>query len=109
MWFIFPQATGLGHSDTSLRYSIKSAAEARAYVDHPVLGPRLLECTLALNRLRAATANEIFGPIDAKKLQSSMTLFMRARPQEPAFAAVIDRYFDGKPDARTDRWLAHYR
>lgn len=108
MWFIFPQAAGLGHSETSLRYSIASAAEARAYVDHPVLGPRLLECMLALNRLRAGTADEIFGRIDAMKLRSSMTLFMRACPQEPAFAAVIDRYFGGKPDARTDRWLAHH-
>jgi uncharacterized protein (DUF1810 family) len=108
MWFVFPQTAGLGHSETSRRYSITSLSEARAYVDHPVLGARLLECTRAVCGLEAVSADEIFGPIDAMKLRSSMTLFMRACPEESGFAAIIDRYFDGKPDARTDEWLASH-
>lgn len=108
MWFIFPQVAGLGHSETSRRYSIASLSEARAYLDHSVLGPRLLECVRTVCRLGARNADTIFGSIDAMKLQSSMTLFMRARPEEPSFAGIIDDYFGGTPDARTDEWLASH-
>lgn len=108
IWFIFPQASGLGRSATSRRYAITSLAEARAYLEHPVLGARLLEATQALTGDADSTIEEILGPVDAIKLRSSMTLFMAARPQEPSFAAVIDRYFDGEPDARTLEWLVSH-
>ena len=106
MWFVFPQIAGLGQSETSRRYAIRTLDEANAYLDHPILGPRLIECARALCELRARSAQDIFGPVDAQKLRSSMTLFMRARPTEAAFAAVIDRYFDGEPDRATDERLA---
>ncbi len=105
MWFIFPQAAGLGHSAMSRRYAIASLEEAVAYVQHPLLGPRLIECAGIVQRARAPSAEEIFGPLDAGKLQSSMTLFMRAAPAEPVFAGVLERYFDGAPDPASDRLL----
>jgi uncharacterized protein (DUF1810 family) len=101
MWFVFPQLDGLGASPTARHYAIASLDEARAYLAHPVLGPRLVECA----RLAAAVADggaaEVFGYPDDLKLRSSMTLFARAAPDEPAFAAVLDRYFGGEPDPRT--------
>jgi uncharacterized protein (DUF1810 family) len=106
MWFIFPQIAGLGSSPTSQRYAIGSLAEARAYLGHPVLGPRLRECTQLVLDSDAATAEQIFGPIDARKLRSSMTLFHRAAPDEPLFSAVLERFFDGRPDERTDARLS---
>jgi uncharacterized protein (DUF1810 family) len=105
MWFIFPQVAGLGQSPTSRRYAITSLAEARAYLGHPVLGPRLLECARAVAAHTGVSAVRIFGGIDARKLQSSMTLFLRADPAEPVFQEVLDRYFDGTPDPATDRLL----
>jgi uncharacterized protein (DUF1810 family) len=105
MWFVFPQLAGLGASETSRRYSISSLQEARAYLDHALLGPRLLECARTLGSLGGRTAEEIFGTVDALKLHSSMTLFMRARASEPAFGAVLERYFDGVPDSLTDELL----
>src|SRR4051795_13695484 len=93
MWFVFPQIAGLGYSEMSRRYAIGSLEEARAYLEHPVLGPRLLESTRALTELSGPTAEEIFGPVDAMKLRSSMTLFERAAPAEPVFREVLDRYF----------------
>ena len=105
MWFVFPQLAGLGRSETSRRYSISSLQEARAYLDHTLLGPRLLECAHTLSSLSGRTAQEIFGEVDALKLRSSMTLFMRARAGEPAFGAVLARYFDGIPDSLTDELL----
>src|ERR1700685_1606810 len=78
MWFVFPQIAGLGQSETSRRYAIASRAEAAAFLQHALLGPRLIECAHILEVSRALSAAEIFGPIDAKKLQSCMTLFMRA-------------------------------
>ena len=78
MWFVFPQISGLGQSATSRRYAIASLDEARAYLQHPVLGPRLIECATAVDNVRNRGAAEIFGGIDARKLQSSMTLFLRA-------------------------------
>jgi uncharacterized protein (DUF1810 family) len=99
MWFVFPQIAGLGYSPMSQRFAITSLDEARAYLAHPVLGPRLIACTALVADNRARTAEEIFGGIDAQKLHSSMTLFAAAAPDEPAFARVLDRYFDGAPDA----------
>jgi uncharacterized protein (DUF1810 family) len=108
MWFVFPQIAGLGQSATSRRYAISSLAEARAYIEHPVLGPRLEECSRALAERTGASARDIFGGIDAMKLRSSMTLFHRADPDNPLFSEVLDRYFGGEPDAATDRLLDAY-
>ena len=105
MWFVFPQIAGLGQSATSRRYAISSLDEARAYVEHPVLGPRLAECVRALIERPDASARDIFGGIDAMKLRSSMSLFHRADPDNPLFIAVLDRYFGGEPDVATDRLL----
>jgi uncharacterized protein (DUF1810 family) len=105
MWFVFPQRAGLGHSEMSRRYAIASAAEARAYVEHPVLGPRLVECSEALLVHENVAAEEILGAIDAVKLRSSMTLFAAVAPEQPAFARVLERYFDGEADGSTSRWL----
>ncbi len=105
MWFVFPQVAGLGRSATSARFAISSLDEARAYLGHPVLGPRILECTRLVVTSRAADAAAIFGPVDAQKLQSSVTLFARADPGQPLFGQVLDRYFDGIADAQTDRRL----
>lgn len=105
MWFIFPQIAGLGQSPTSRKYAISSLAEAKAYVVHPVLGPRLFDCSWAVAGHTGLSAVRIFGGIDARKLQSSMTLFLRAAPDQPVFQEVLDRYFDGNPDPATDRLL----
>jgi uncharacterized protein (DUF1810 family) len=105
MWFVFPQRAGLGQSETSRRYAIASAAEARAYLDHPVLGPRLVECAEALLEHEVGSAEEILGGVDAVKLRSSMTLFAAVAPEQPVFQRVLDRYFDGEPDGSTERWL----
>ena len=106
MWFVFPQIAGLGQSPTSRRYAISSLAEARAYLDHPVLGPRLIECARVLIALPGPSAQDVFGGIDAMKLRSSMTLFARADPANPVFAQVLDAYFGGVPDEATERLLA---
>jgi uncharacterized protein (DUF1810 family) len=105
MWFVFPQLEGLGRSPTARRFAIRSLAEARAYADHPVLGPRLLECAEAVSAAPGATAEQVMGEVDAVKLRSSMTLFARAAPEHPQFAAVLDRFFGGRPDGETDRLL----
>lgn len=105
MWFVFPQLAGLGRSDMAQRYALSGLAEARAYLDHPVLGPRLVECARALTDLLGDDAVRVLGQVDALKLRSSMTLFRRAAPQEPVFGAVLDQYFDGADDeATTRRW-----
>ena len=101
MWFIFPQIAGLGRSAMAQRYAIASLAEAQAYVAHPVLGPRLLECARVLTEREGTSADAVFGGIDAVKLRSSMTLFARAAPDEPVFRAVLDQYFDGAFDQAT--------
>jgi uncharacterized protein (DUF1810 family) len=106
IWFVFPQVAGLGRSPTSQHYAIDSVGEARAYVDHPVLGPRLRECAAAILAVGGRSAEEILGSIDAVKLRSSMTLFHRAAPDEPLFRQVLDRYYDGRPDRATDELLA---
>jgi uncharacterized protein (DUF1810 family) len=105
MWFVFPQLAGLGRSSMAKMYAISSLAEARAYLNHPVLGPRLLEATSVVADRSGSTAEEIFGSIDAMKLRSSMTLFARAAPDEPLFQHVLERYFDAIPDEETDRRL----
>jgi len=105
MWFVFPQIAGLGQSSTSRTYGISSLEEARAYLSHPVLGPRLLECAGIVADLEGLTAQEIFGGIDAMKLRSSMTLFARADPANPVFGRVLDAYFGGAPDEATERLL----
>ncbi len=107
MWFVFPQIAGLGQSPISRRFAISSLDEARAYLAHPILGPRLTESARALTQLPAGSAEQIFGGIDALKLRSSMTLFARAAPGEPLFAQVLDRYFGAQADDATDRLLAH--
>ena len=101
MWFVFPQVAGLGRSATAQHYALSGLDEARAYLSHPVLGPRLRECAQVLLRLENADAAGVFGPVDAQKLRSSMTLFAVAAPDEPVFAQVLDTYFDGEQDALT--------
>ena len=106
MWFIFPQVAGLGRSEVSRYYAIGSLDEARAYLAHPVLGPRLRECARALLGIEGRSAERILGGIDALKLRSSMTLFLRADPVEPVFREVLERYYDGRADEATDALLA---
>jgi uncharacterized protein (DUF1810 family) len=101
MWFVFPQIVGLGASATSRRFAISSLAEARAYLEHPILGPRMVECVLILAAAGGRSVTEIFGPVDAVKLRSSMTLFAAAAPDEPAFGDVLEKYFGGMPDEAT--------
>jgi uncharacterized protein (DUF1810 family) len=105
MWFVFPQIAGLGHSHMATTFAISSLDEAKAYLKHPVLGPRLRECAAIVATSPAGTALEIFGGIDTQKLRSSMTLFMHAEPAEPVFQQVLNRYFDGHPDPATDQRL----
>jgi uncharacterized protein (DUF1810 family) len=100
MWFVFPQIAGLGSSPTAQRYAIRSLDEARAYLAHPVLGPRLRACAEALLAVQGRSAREIFGSPDDLKLRSSMTLFARAADDPALFQAVLDRYYDG-PDRLT--------
>jgi uncharacterized protein (DUF1810 family) len=101
MWFVFPQLAGLGRSSTARYYAIASLAEARDYLAHPVLGPRLLEASGVVADLADVPAEDVFGSIDAVKLRSSMTLFTRAAPDEPVFDAVLERYFAGVLDVAT--------
>ena len=102
MWFIFPQIAGLGRSATAQAYAISNLGEAQAYLAHPVLGPRLVECAEILASQRGLSAEQIFGGIDAIKLRSSMTLFARADPDQAIFSQIIEQYFAG-PDPETDR------
>lgn len=103
MWYVFPQIQGLGSSHMAREYAIDSLAEARAYLEHPVLGARLRECVDTLARLPAnARAEQVFGGIDAMKLRSSLTLFARAAPEEMRFSDAIVRWFGGEYDAATD-------
>jgi uncharacterized protein (DUF1810 family) len=105
IWFIFPQIAGLGHSPMSQRFAITGLDEARAYLGHPVLGARLRECAGLVLATTGRTAEQIFGSLDAMKVRSSMTLFHRAAPDEPLFAHVLDRYYDGVADEATDARL----
>ena len=101
MWFIFPQIAGLGMSPMARRYAISGLAEARAYLRHPVLGPRLVESTQAVNQVAGRSALEIFGHPDDLKFKSSLTLFANAAPDNRVFAAALARYFDGQGDPLT--------
>lgn len=101
MWYIFPQLDGLGESPMSRRYSIRSLEEARAYLEHPLLGPRLLECMEAVIAVEGKTAREIFGSPDDVKLRSCATLFACASAGHHASGRVLDKYFEGVPDRKT--------
>lgn len=105
MWFIFPQIKGLGRSAMAQRYAIASVDEAKAYLDHPVLGPRYVECVTALQDLTGTTAVTVFGETDARKLCSSLTLF-EAAGEAPLIAAALDRWFGGQRDKRSLAALA---
>jgi len=100
MWFIFPQLAGLGKSPTAIHYSLVSEAEANAYLQHPVLGPRLLECTDKVLQQKNKSADDIFGQLDAMKLRSSMTLFDHVQ-SNCVFDSVLDQYFHGQRDQKT--------
>ena len=106
MWFIFPQVQGLGMSETSKYYAIQNAAEAAAYLQHPILGSRLTNICEALLNLESSDAHHIFGSPDDVKLQSSMTLFASVPGAPPVFEAVLDKFFNGKQDSRTISILA---
>ena len=101
MWFIFPQVDGLGCSTTTKHYAIKSMDEARQYLNHPVLGPRLVECAEAVLAVEGRTVSDIFGHPDDMKLGSSMTLFASAAEGPSVFGRILEKYFDGQPDAKT--------
>ena len=105
MWFVFPQLGALGRSGTARFYGIEDLEHARRYLAHPVLGPRLLQCTRAVLAHGDQTAHAIFCSPDDLKFRSSMTLFDRARPEEPIFRAVLDRFCAGAGDPATLRLL----
>lgn len=101
MWFVFPQLRALGRSPTAQHYGIASLAEAQAYMAHPVLGPRLVECAGLVLAVERRSAHEIFGSPDDMKLRSSMTLFAGAAPDTPVFGEVLRRYYNSEPDPKT--------
>ena len=105
MWCIFPQFAGLGRSQTSQHYAIKSVAEVQAYLSHPVLGPRLTECAEALLQVEGRSASEIFGSPDDRKLRSCATLFACVSPSGSVFERLLDKYFQGERDGTTLRLL----
>lgn len=109
MWYIFPQIEGLGYSPAAKRYSIKSTEEARQYLDHPVLGKRLWECTEAVIALKGGSLSEIFGYPDDLKFKSSMTLFEKIAGPGSVFSSALDRYCHGERDAATLRQLTVLR
>jgi len=101
MWFIFPQIAGLGYSPMAQRYAIASLDEAQACLAHPILGPRLENCTQLVLAVAGRSASDIFGWPDDMKFRSSMTLFTRAAPDNPVFADALSKYFDGEADVET--------
>ena len=105
MWFVFPQVAGLGRSPTAQHFAVSGVPEARAYLAHPVLGPRLLDCARALCRLPTTDPVAVLGAIDAIKLRSCMTLFAHADPMEELFPQVLAQYFGGVEDDATVRLL----
>ncbi|OUM04742.1 calpastatin [Pseudomonas syringae] len=106
MWFVFPQIQGLGHSDMAQRYAISDLDEARAYLQHPLLGTRLEQCASIIVPQVGRTARQMFGSPDDMKLHSSMTLFAIAAPDRPVFQEVLDTFFEGERDAMTVRRLS---
>ena len=105
MWYVFPQIQGLGVSSTAQHYAIRDAAEAAAYLRHPVLGARLVEISSELVKLPGSEAGRVFGSPDDLKLRSAMTLFAAVPGADPVFQAVLNKYFGGAPDAQTLRRL----
>ena len=105
MWYIFPQCDGLGYSQTAKRYAIKSAAEAKAYLSHPVLGSRLIECFEAVLHVEGRSADAIFGSLDAMKLKSCATLFASVSPVGSVFDQLLDKCFQGERDKKTLHFL----
>ncbi len=101
MWFIFPQIAGLGSSPTAVRFAISSREEARVYLEHPVLGARLRQCTSLVNSIQGRTIEEIFGYPDDLKFRSCMTLFANVTPENQVFLLALEKYFDGEQDERT--------
>ncbi len=106
IWFVFPQLQALGRSQTAIRYGISSLDEATAYLDHPVLGPRLRECARVVAGIQGSSADDIFGWPDNLKVRSSMTLFCRATADNADFRAVLDHLYDGVEDELTIEQLA---
>jgi uncharacterized protein (DUF1810 family) len=106
MWYIFPQVAGLGSSRRAQRYAISSREEAEAYLEHPILGPRLRECTEIVNGIEGRSANDIFGSPDDLKFHSSMTLFDAVADDATAFRTALERYFDDEPDQKTLAFLS---
>ncbi len=101
MWFIFPQIAGLGHSEMSQRYAISGLAEAAAYLAHPILGPRLVQCCRLVLAIDNRSAEEILGSIDAVKFRSCLTLFSHAAGADPIFKTALQKYFNGDEDKAT--------
>jgi uncharacterized protein (DUF1810 family) len=106
MWFVFPQVAGLGNSQRAQRYAISSRAEAEAYLEHPILGPRLRECTEIVNNIQGRSANDIFGSPDALKFRSSMTLFDEVATDLTLFRTALQQYYDNDPDQQTIQFLS---
>ncbi|MCW6512108.1 DUF1810 domain-containing protein [Lichenifustis flavocetrariae] len=106
MWFVFPQIAGLGHSPMAQRYAIGSLAEAKAFLQHPLLGPRLETCTGLVNHIVGRSARSIFGTPDDLKFRSSMTLFAEVADKSALFSEALTRFYDGKPDPATLARLA---
>ncbi|MGH3563582.1 MAG: DUF1810 domain-containing protein, partial [Mycobacterium sp.] len=106
IWFVFPQLSGLGSSAMAERYGISSLGEARAYLGHDVLGPRLHECARLVNRVQGRSIEQIFGWPDDLKVRSSMTLFARATADNADFVALLDKYYGGEEDPVTVARLA---
>ncbi len=105
MWYIFPQISGLGFSETSRRYALQNRGEARAYLNHKILGARLIEISETLLRLQTNNPIGIFGSVDSLKLKSSMTLFSLLEPTDPVFQKVLDKFYAGEKDPNTLRML----
>lgn len=105
MWFVFPQIDGLGTSATARHYAIKSMAEAKAYLSHPLLGIRLQECVALLLQINGKTAYQILSTPDDMKLQSCLSLFSLASPEEPSFKEALAKYYEGEMDVRTIQLL----
>ena len=101
MWYIFPQIAGLGFSEYNVFYAIKNREEATQYLQHPVLGKRLIQIAEAVLEINGKTANEIFGKPDDRKLQSCMTLFAQLTNADPIFQKVLDKYYQGNKDEKT--------
>lgn len=106
IWFVFPQLAALGRSETARFYGLSGADEAQAYLEHPVLGPRLHECCVLLLKPTGLSARGVFGEIDAMKLRSCLTLFDAVSPQTPIFNECLDRYFAGARDQLTRELLS---